>query len=206
MPDPISPEGSKPPRPRPAAPAGRAARPVRRPIKKKPAEMPLAPWEGALPNALGERFEAGIEKAVVLGGQKLVVAGIGIASEMLAFLKNDHGFDYLVDVTAVHWPERERQFDIVWILYSFASNERVRVKATLAEGEKAPSVVSMYSAADWLEREVYDMFGIEFENHPNLRRILMPDEWDGFPLRKEYGIVQQDADWVRENLKIESAQ
>ena len=168
--------------------------------------MSSAPWEGELPNALGERFEAGIEKAVVLGGQKLVVAGIGIVSEMLAFLKNDHGFDYLVDVTAVHWPERERQFDMVWILYSFGSNERVRVKATLAEGEKAPSVVPLYSAADWLEREIYDMFGIEFENHPNLRRILMPDEWDGFPLRKEYGIVQQDADWVRENLKIESAQ
>ena len=82
----------------------------------------------------------------------------------------------------------------------------MRVKAAVAEGSKAPTVTDLYNSANWLEREVYDMFGVEFENHPDLRRILMPDEWDGFPLRKEYGIVQQDAAWVRENLKIESAQ
>lgn len=168
--------------------------------------MPSAPWEGAFPDALRERFGEGIEQTVVLGGQKLVVAASGIASDVLAFLRDGHGFDYLVDVTAVHWPERERKFDVVWILYSFGSNERVRLKVTLADGEAAPSAVPLYSAADWLEREVYDMFGIEFENHPNLRRILMPDEWEGFPLRKDYGIVQQDVDWVRANLKIESAQ
>ena len=159
-----------------------------------------------MPDALRERFGEGIEQTVVLGGQKLVIAAIGIAHDALVFLKDGHGFDYLVDVTAAHWPDRERQFDIIWILYSFGSNERVRLKATLADGEAAPSAVSLYSAADWLEREVYDMFGIEFENHPNLRRILMPDEWEGFPLRKDYGILQQDGDWVRENLKIESAQ
>lgn len=175
-------------------------------MSRKPKEMPSSPWEGALPDALRDRFGEGIEQTVVLGGQKLVVAASGMASDVLAFLRDGHGFDYLVDVTAVHWPERERQFDIVWILYSFGSNERVRLKATLADGEAAPSAVPLYSAADWLEREVYDMFGIEFENHPDLRRILMPDEWEGFPLRKDYGIVQQDVDWVRENLKIESAQ
>lgn len=175
-------------------------------MPRKPAEMPSSPWEGGIPDALRERFGEGIEKTVVLGGQKLVVAAIGVAGEILAFLRDEHGFDYLVDVTAVHWPDRDRQFDVVWILYSFGSNERVRLKATLADGESAPSAVSLYSSADWLEREAYDMFGIEFESHPNLRRILMPDEWEGFPLRKDYGIIQQDADWVRENLKIESAQ
>ena len=168
--------------------------------------MPSAPWEGPLPTALKERFGDAIEKVQLLGGQKLVTGNIGAASGILEFLKTQHGFDYLVDVTAVHWPKKERQFEIVWILYSFALNERVRLKAALKEGEKPPSATGLYNSANWLEREVYDMFGVEFEGHPDLRRILMPDEWDGFPLRKEYGIIQQDADWVRENLKIESAQ
>lgn len=168
--------------------------------------MPSAPWGGALPEALSGRFGSAIQETTLLGGQKLAVADLQVASRVLTFLKEEHGFDYLVDVTAVHWPKRERPFDVVWILYSFASNERVRLKVTLAADEKAPSATGLYSAADWLEREVYDMFGIEFEDHPDLRRILMPDEWDGFPLRKDYGLVQQDVDWVRENLKIESAQ
>ncbi len=201
MPDtPSSDDKARPVRATPSA----AARPARR--AKKPAVMPSAPWEGALPDALRQRFSDGIEQVVILGGQKLAVAGLGVAADIVAFLKDEQGFDYLVDVTAVHWPERERQFEIVWILYSFAANERVRLKATVAEGEQVPSVAALYSTANWLEREVYDMFGLEFAGHPDLRRILMPDEWDGFPLRKEYGIVQQDAAWVRENLNIESAQ
>ena len=200
MPDPSNPAGSDPaPKPRPAA----AARPAR---PKRPTEMPAEPWTGPLPDSLAEQFGESVEKATVLGGQQLLVVSADKAREVIATLKDAHGFDYLVDVTAVHWPEKDLQFEIVWILYAFGSNQRVRVKAALAEGSKAPTVTDLYSTANWLEREVYDMFGIEFENHPDLRRILMPDEWDGFPLRKEYGIVQQDAAWVRENLKIESAQ
>ncbi|MDE0104554.1 MAG: NADH-quinone oxidoreductase subunit C [Bryobacterales bacterium] len=168
--------------------------------------MPSAPWEGSLPAAIKERFGDGIEGAVLLGGQKLLTVGLPSAAGVLASLRDDHGFDYLVDVTAVHWPKRERPFDIVWILYSFAANERIRVKTTAADGEAVPSVTGLYNSADWLEREAFDMFGVRFEGHPDLRRILMPDEWDGYPLRKEYGILQQDGAWVRENLKIESAQ
>ena len=168
--------------------------------------MPSAPWEGTLPTSLKERFGDAIEGAVLLGGQKLVTVVLGSAADILASLRNDHGFDYLVDVTAVHWPKRERQFDIVWILYSFSANERVRLKTTAADGEPVPSATALYNSANWLEREAYDMFGVRFEGHPDLRRILMPDEWDGYPLRKEYGILKQDAAWVRENLKIESAQ
>ncbi len=193
------------PSPRPPAAAG-ADRPARRPVPKKPAEMPCEPWEGDLPAALQDRFGDSLSRVVLLGGQKLLVADIAAAFEVLSCLKQEHGFDYLVDVTAVHWPDKSEQFEIVWTLYSYSSNERVRLKAGLAEAQLAPSVTALYSSANWLEREVYDMFGVEFKDHPDLRRILMPDEWEGFPLRKEYGIVQQDSDWVRENLKIESAQ
>lgn len=179
---------------------------MRRPVKRKPAEMPSAPWEGRVATSLGERFGEAVRKTQLLGGQKLAIVAIESVADILEMLRDEHGFEYLVDVTAVHWPKKDKQFEITWVLYSFASNSRVRLKAELAEGAKAPSATRLYNSANWLEREVYDMFGIEFENHPDLRRILMPDEWEGFPLRKEYGIIQQDTEWVRENLKIESAQ
>ncbi len=168
--------------------------------------MPSAPWDGPIPTQLRERFGAGMQDIKILGGQNLVVADVAVVHDVVRELRDQHGFDYLVDLTAVHWPKKESQFEVLWILYSFSLNDRVRVKTGLAEGAQAPSVTDLYSAANWLEREVYDMFGIEFGNHPDLRRILMPDEWDGFPLRKDYGIVQQDSQWVQENLKIESAQ
>jgi NADH-quinone oxidoreductase subunit C len=82
----------------------------------------------------------------------------------------------------------------------------MRVKTPIKDGEPAPSVVSLWPAANWLERECYDMFGTVFEGHPDLRRILLPDGWNGFPLRKDYGILQQDQAWVQANLGIESGQ
>ncbi len=185
-----------------------ASPPVKAPPlpKKKDTEMITSAWEGALPTFLKERFGDQILQFAKYQEQDFLVAGIDATYGILETLRDDQAFDYLVDLTAVHWPEKEQQFEIIWILYSFQKNIRIRVKAEIAEGAKAPSVTSLYSAANWLEREVYDMFGIEFENHPDLKRILLPDEWEGFPLRKEHGLIQQDEQWVRENLKIESAQ
>jgi NADH-quinone oxidoreductase subunit C len=94
----------------------------------------------------------------------------------------------------------------VYILYSFAKNTRVRVKTQIADGSALPTAVKIWSTANWLEREVFDMFGIRFEGHPDLKRILLPEGWKGHPLRKEYGILQQDQDWVQINLGIESGQ
>ena len=111
-----------------------------------------------------------------------------------------------MDITAVDWPKRAERFDVVYILYSFARNERVRVKTYIAEGYKPETVVNVHLTANWLEREVFDMFGIEFAGHPDMRRILLPEEWQGYPLRKDYGIIQQDDRWVQENLGIESGQ
>ena len=82
----------------------------------------------------------------------------------------------------------------------------VRLKAPVGESESIESVMPVWTTADWLEREVYDMLGIHFDHHPNLKRILLPDEWQGFPLRKDYSILQQDVKWVQENLHIESGQ
>jgi NADH-quinone oxidoreductase subunit C len=95
---------------------------------------------------------------------------------------------------------------VVWVLYSFPRNERIRVKTQIADGESLPSSVPIWATANWLEREVFDMFGIKFDGHPDMKRILLPDGWKGHPLRKDYGILQQDNEWVQINLGIESGQ
>ncbi len=126
--------------------------------------------------------------------------------EILLRMRHDELFDYCVDITAVHYPKREAQFDIVYILYSFHHNERVRIKTQIKDGEHLRTAVTIWETANWLEREVFDMFGIVFDGHPDLKRILMPDGWKGHPLRKDYPILQQDQEWVKINLGIESGQ
>ncbi len=115
-------------------------------------------------------------------------------------------YTFLTDETAVDYPKRPKRFEIIYQLYSFKLNHRLRLKVLAAEGEKMPSVVRLWPTANWLEREVYDMFGIEYEGHPDLRRILLPDEWTGHPLRKDYDILKQDDAWVQANLHIKSGQ
>jgi NADH:ubiquinone oxidoreductase subunit C len=78
-------------------------------------------------------------------------------------------------------PKRAERFDVVYILYSFSRNERMRVKTMVADGAKPATATTVHATANWLEREVFDMFGIQFEGHPDMRRILLPEEWDGFP-------------------------
>src|SRR5437660_4359697 len=100
------------------------------------------------------------------------------------------GFDMLTDVTAVdylHYPEAKDRFGLVYVLANTASGERVMVKTYLNEPDlTVPSAFPLWKGADWMEREVFDMFGIVFEGHPDLRRILMPEEFASFPLRKDY--------------------
>lgn len=198
---------AKPAAAKPAAPAGEKKPPAAaKPAAKKPAEMETQPWSDELTAALQERFGDQIRGFFTYVGQKFLVAAPEAAIPILEYLKLEADFDYLVDITAVDYPKREERFDVVYIVYSFARNERLRVKIRIRDGQPVESAVSVHLTADWLEREVYDMFGIEFRNHPGLKRILMPDDWEGFPLRKDYDILQMDQQWVRENLEIESGQ
>ncbi len=148
---------------------------------------------------------SGIEALTYLG-QNYLVVDRSLIPEILHVLRDREQFDYCVDITAVHYPKREKQFDVVWVLYSFSRNERIRVKTLIADGESLPSAVPLWATANWLEREVFDMFGIKFDGHPDMKRILLPDGWKGHPLRKDYGILQQDNEWVQINLGIESGQ
>ena len=199
------PKATEPPQPTPAVDAKPAA-PVAKPVAPaKPAGPVPVAWDSPLGARLKEQFGSGIEPLAYLGQNYLQVDRASVVP-ILQILRGEERFDYCVDITAVHYPKREQPFDLIWILYSFAHNQRVRVKAQFADGASVPSAVNLWPTANWLEREVFDMFGIRFEGHPDLKRILLPDGWKGHPLRKDYGILQQDQEWVQINLGIESGQ
>lgn len=168
--------------------------------------MATAPWESDLTRLLKEQFGDRISEFSSYLGQDFLVARPEAVIPIIEFLKLEADFDYLVDVTAVDYPKRAERFDLVYVLYSFARNQRIRVKTRIAEGSKPATAVGVHLTANWLEREVFDMFGIEFAGHPDMRRILMPEGWEGYPLRKDYSIIQMDNRWVQENLGIESGQ
>ena len=114
------------------------------------------------------------------------------------------GFDFCSDVTASDWPQRPQRFDVLYALYSTSHRQRVRLKVRAGDGEPVPSVTGVWPAANWLEREVYDMFGVNITGHPDLRRILMPDDWQGHPQRKDYPLegpgellMENPLDWLR---------
>jgi NADH-quinone oxidoreductase subunit C len=171
----------------------------------EPTGPALEPWNSPLVQRLKQQYGSGISASSYLRQNFMAVAA-SLLPEVLQILRDREQFDYCVDITAVHYPERQKPFEVLWILYSYAHNQRIRVKTMIGEGESLPSAVFIWPAANWLEREVYDMFGIRFDGHPDLKRILLPEGWKGHPLRKDYGILQQDNEWVQINLGIESGQ
>jgi len=110
---------------------------------------------------------------------------------VVTLLRDDRALDYklLTDLTCVDRPETERRFNIIYNLYSITRNRRLLLRVRAAEGEAVPTLSGVFAAANWAEREVYDLFGVRFEGHPDLRRIELPDDWEGYPLRKDYPAV-----------------
>jgi len=186
-----------PPPPKPAAPAA----------PPKPKGPVAEPWSDPLVDQLKEKFGAEIVKAYSFLTQNQIEIKKARLVEIMTFLRDTSPwlFTYLADETAVHWP-KEEEFELVYILYSFEKNEYLRIKTRTKEWEDVQSVVSVWGTANWLEREAYDMFGVKFANHPDLRRILLPEDWAGFPLRKDYDLRLQDVEWVRKHLGIDSGQ
>jgi NADH-quinone oxidoreductase subunit C len=198
-----APSETKPAAPVDAKPAAPAAAKPAAPAKAA-VPVPTA-WDSPMVAKFKGEYGSGVEALTHLG-QNYLIVDRSLIPEILQVLRNEEQFDYCVDVTAVHYPQREKQFEVIWVLYSFARNERIRVKTLTADGASLPSSVPIWATANWLEREVFDMFGIKFDGHPDMKRILLPDGWKGHPLRKDYGILQQDNEWVQINLGIESGQ
>ncbi|MCY4025475.1 MAG: NADH-quinone oxidoreductase subunit C [Acidobacteria bacterium] len=164
--------------------------------------MDLPPAVAAVQQALPDAIEA---LSYWVGDWTLIVRRERLL-DVLELLKTHEAaaFDYCSDVTATDWPPRERRFDLIYCLYSTRLRHRVRVKVRVGEGDAVESVTGLWPAANWLEREVFDQFGVNIVNHPDLRRILMPDEWQGHPQRKDYPLegpgellMENPQDWLR---------
>ena len=173
------------------------------PVKKKEeGPKPTDASSHPLVKKLKTKFGQAIGDASEFIGQ----LSINVASEAIVaicdFLRTDKEtqFDYLSDLTCVHYPTRkEAPFDVVYNLYSIPKNERVRLKVQTTE-EGVDSVTGVWPAANWLEREVFDLFGVHFKGHPDLRRLLLPPDWEGYPLRKDYPLEFVENAWTEEHL------
>ncbi len=183
-----------------------AAKPATPTPPPKPKAVGPEPLDTEQVRRLRARFGDAIGEAYLDRQQAVVIVACNRLLEVCDYLKTEERFNFLTDLTAVDRYTGEKRFEVIYNLYSFSRNERLRLKVRLADQETLPSVTSVWGAANWLEREVFDMFGIVFDTHPNLKRILLPDGWKGHPLRKDYDILQQDTEWVRENLGIEGGQ
>ena len=177
-----------------------------------PADVPVPDYIQALQTALPGAVTA---VSYWVGDWTVIVAAPRLL-EVAAYLRDTAGarFDYCSDVTAVDWPTRDgARFDVVYCLYSTRRRARVRMKTRVADGEAVPSVSGVWAAANWLEREAFDMFGIRFAGHPDLRRILMPDEWQGHPQRKDYPLegpgelmLESPQEWLKLGQSFKEAE
>ncbi len=185
-----------------------AAPPAKPPAPAAKAPVKPEPWSSPLLDELQKRFPGAISEAVIFRKMPSLTVSEESLLALGQFLKSDEGGAYtlLTDETAVDYPKREKRFEVIYHLYSFRRNDRLRLKILAGEGEKVPSVTGIWPTANWLEREVYDMFGVVYEGHPDLKRLLLPDGWTGHPLRKDYDILRQDEAWVETNLNIKSGQ
>lgn len=152
---------------------------------------PSNPDEHPAVLAVRERFPHAFESAINFRDEMTIRVASESLRAVVEFLRDHPSLRYnlLSDITAVDMLRLrdDPRFDVVVQLYSIPNRVRLRVKAGLNDGQTVPSLVPVFAAANWLEREAYDMFGIIFEGHPDLRRMLLPDDWDeGHPLRKDY--------------------
>jgi NADH-quinone oxidoreductase subunit C len=173
------------------------------PVKKKDeGPKPTDAANHPLVKKLKAQFGDAVGEAVEFIGQLSIKVDGARIVEICEFLKSDRevGFNYLSDLTCVHWPRTPAPFEIVYNLFSIGANERVRLKVGVKDS--VDSVTGVWPAANWLEREVFDLFGVRFNNHPDLRRLLLPPDWQGYPLRKDYPLEFIENAWTEQHLPV----
>ena len=139
--------------------------------------------------ALLERHAAAILDGTSERGETSLFVDPSQIVALCTFLKGEQQFNRISGITAVDWYPIDPRFEVVYLLHSLPRRERIRMKCRLSEdAPEIDSLSGVWKAADWYEREVFDMFGIQFRGHPNLSRILMPDTWEGHPLRRDYPV------------------
>ena len=176
----------------------------KQPVKKKEeGPKPTDAADHALVKRLKAKFGDAIGDASEFIGQLSLYVDRERIVEVCDFLKQDEKtpFEYLSDLTCVHYPDRgDVPFEVVYNLFSISTNERVRLKAKTSEDAGIDTVTGVRPAANRLEREVYDLFGIRFANHPDLRRLLLPPDWEGYPLRKDFPLEFIENAWTERHL------
>jgi NADH-quinone oxidoreductase subunit C len=185
---------------KPAATPGAPKPPVK---KKEEGPKPTDASDHALVKKLKAQFGAGVGEALEFIGQLSVRVDREQIREVCEFLRDDaeSRFDYLSDLTCVHYPDRVTQpFEVVYNLFSIDRNQRVRLKVATDDSAGVASVTGVWPSANWLEREVFDLFGVPFSGHPDLRRLLLPLDWDGHPMRKDYPLEFVENAWTAKHL------
>ena len=147
----------------------------------------LTELEAHITSKLGNKI---LDRRIAVGELTITVA-VGDISEVLTFLRDDKAcrFEVLIDLCGVDWPARALRFDVVYHLLSPRKNQRIRVKVHTDEETSVPSVIDVFPAANWYEREAFDMYGILFSGHPDLRRLLTDYGFQGYPLRKDFPLT-----------------
>jgi NADH-quinone oxidoreductase subunit C len=176
-----------------AAAPPKPAHPPDDPNKPAWEKDPIVPeWQDAssdpLAVAIKEELGDAIESARTFAGDLTLQIRRDAVDQVAASLKNKHAFTYLVDVCGADYPKREPRFDVVYHLYSFEANRRIRLRVMTDEATPVPTVCRVWRAANWSEREVYDMFGVRFSGHPDMTRILLWEGFNGHPLRKDFPV------------------
>jgi NADH-quinone oxidoreductase subunit C len=145
-------------------------------------------------NRIKEKFADSILEVVEFRNELTCVIKKDDLPTICIFLRDDPelAFNFLSCISGVDFPERTPRFDVVYELYSISKNNRVRLKVKVNEKGSIPSVTSIWNTANWHEREVFDLFGVNFEGHPDLRRIVMPDDYKGHPLRKDFPLTREE--------------
>ena len=154
-----------------------------------------------------------INKSIIEFNELLVEVSPEELLNVLTFLKSDDNFKFrqLIDIAGVDYPEKEKRFKLIYLLLSHEKNIRIKISINIEIDKKIPSIVKIFPSANWMEREVFDMYGIEFLHHPDLRRILTDYNFEGYPLRKDFPLSgftevrysEKEKKVIREPVKLE---